>query len=62
VPELQLPQNLTTGLSEMAECLNRRGIKYALIGAVIPAGDERLDWLERAIAAFYDTTNGQAHG
>jgi predicted nucleotidyltransferase len=30
--------------------------------SVIPDGDERLSWLERAIATFYDTTDGQAHG
>ena len=30
--------------------------------SVIPDGDERLDWLERAIATYYDTTNGSAHG
>ena len=30
--------------------------------SVIPAGDERLSWLDQAIATYYDTTNGSAHG
>jgi predicted nucleotidyltransferase len=33
-PNPQLPQHLTAGLAEIAESLNRRGIPYALIGAL----------------------------